>query len=153
MRNKGSSILATPSRSVIRWIRKRQCPPSSPIMNKYVLRHEHTPVFIFTLCNTGIPLSLNFLGEQLSLIGIWDKSPVISALGATGIVFSACYSIYLYNRISYGLYSPHLKPYMDITRHEFNLLIALLIPTVLLGILPNVVLQSIHLPVSSLLYY
>ena len=109
--------------------------------------------FIFTLCNTGIPLSLNFLGEQLSLIGIWDKSPVISALGATGIVFSACYSIYLYNRISYGLYSPHLKPYMDITRHEFNLLIALLIPTVLLGILPNVVLQSIHLPVSSLLYY
>jgi NADH-ubiquinone oxidoreductase chain 4 len=26
--------------------------------------------FIFTLCNTGIPLSLNFLGEQLSLIGI-----------------------------------------------------------------------------------
>ena len=109
--------------------------------------------FIFTLCNTGIPLSLNFLGEQLSLIGIWDKSPVISALGATGIVFSACYSIYLYNRISYGLYSPHLKPYMDITRHEFNLLIALHIPTILLGILPNVILQSIHLPVSSLLYY
>jgi NADH-ubiquinone oxidoreductase chain 4 len=26
--------------------------------------------FIFILCNTGIPLSLNFLGEQLSLIGI-----------------------------------------------------------------------------------
>ncbi|KII82812.1 hypothetical protein PLICRDRAFT_690170 [Plicaturopsis crispa FD-325 SS-3] len=26
--------------------------------------------FIFTLCNTGIPLSINFLGEQLSLIGI-----------------------------------------------------------------------------------
>ncbi|KAH9158321.1 membrane subunit of NADH:quinone oxidoreductase/Mrp antiporter [Lactarius sanguifluus] len=26
--------------------------------------------FIFTLSNTGIPLTLNFLGEQLSLIGI-----------------------------------------------------------------------------------
>ena len=59
--------------------------------------------FIFTLANTGIPLSLNFLGEQLSLIGIWNKSPIIAAIGATGIVFSACYSIYLYNRLSYGL--------------------------------------------------
>jgi hypothetical protein len=33
--------------------------------------------------------------------------------GATGIVFSGCYSIYLFNRISYGAYSPHLKPYKD----------------------------------------
>ena len=108
--------------------------------------------FIFTLANTGIPLSLNFLGEQLSLIGIWNKSPIIAAIGATGIVFSACYSIYLYNRLSYGLYSPHLKPVQDITRLEFNLLIALLIPTILLGIFPNVILDSLHLSVSSLLY-
>ena len=108
--------------------------------------------FIFTLCNSGIPLSLNFLGEQLSLIGIWNKSPIIAAIGATGIVFSACYSIYLYNRLSYGLYSPHLKPVQDINRLEFNLLIALLIPTILLGIFPNAILDSLHLSVSTLLY-
>ena len=109
--------------------------------------------FVFTLANTGVPLSLNFLGEQLSLIGIWDKSPIISALGATGIVFSACYSIYLYNRLSYGLYSPHLKPVKDVNRLEFNILIALLIPTFLLGIFPNVILDSLHLSVTSLLYF
>ena len=108
--------------------------------------------FIFTLCNAGVPLSLNFLGEQLSLIGIWNKSPIVAGIGATGIVFSACYSIYLYNRLSYGVYSPHLKPIKDITRFEFNLLIALLIPTILLGILPNYILDSLHLAVSSLLY-
>ena len=108
--------------------------------------------FIFTLANSGIPLSLNFLGEQLSLIGIWNSSPIIAGIGATGIVFSACYSIYLYNRLSYGLYSPHLKPIKDINRLEFNLLIALLIPTILLGIFPNVILDSLHLSVSSLLY-
>ena len=108
--------------------------------------------FIFTLANSGIPLSLNFLGEQLSLIGIWNSSPIIAGIGATGIVFSACYSIYLYNRLSYGLYSPHLKPVQDINRLEFNLLIALLIPTILLGIFPNVILDSLHLSVSTLLY-
>jgi NADH-ubiquinone oxidoreductase chain 4 len=108
--------------------------------------------FIFILSNTGIPLTLNFLGEQLSLIGIWERSPIIAALGATGIVLSAIYSIYLYNRISYGIYSPHLKPIKDISRREFNLLITLLIPTVLLGIFPNVILDGLHFSVSSLLY-
>jgi len=117
----------------------------------------YMPVFttlflIFTLSNTGIPLTLNFLGEQLSLIGIWERSPLIAALGATGIVLSAIYSIYLYNRISYGIYSPHLKPIKDISRREFNLLISLLLPTVLLGILPNVMLDGLHFSISSLLY-
>ena len=65
--------------------------------------------FIFTLANTGIPLTLNFLGEQLSLLGIWQQNPIIAALGATGIVLSAVYSIFLYNRLSYGDYSPYLK--------------------------------------------
>ena len=108
--------------------------------------------FIFTLSNTGIPLTLNFLGEQLSLIGIWERSPIIAALGATGIVLSAIYSIYLYNRISYGIYSPHLKPIKDISRREFNLLISLLLPTVLLGIFPNIILDGLHFSISSLLY-
>nr|YP_009715267.1 NADH dehydrogenase subunit 4 [Russula subnigricans]QGK88073.1 NADH dehydrogenase subunit 4 [Russula subnigricans] len=108
--------------------------------------------FIFTLSNTGIPLTLNFLGEQLSLIGIWERSPIIAAFGATGIVLSAIYSIYLYNRISYGIYSLHLKPIKDISRREFNLLISLLIPTVLLGIFPNVILDGLHFSISSLLY-
>lgn len=108
--------------------------------------------FIFTLCNTGIPLSLNFLGEQMSLIGIWERSPLVAVLGATGIVLSACYSIYLYNRISYGSYSPHLKPLKDISRREFILLISLLIPTIVLGVYPNVILDSLHVSITTLLY-
>ena len=110
--------------------------------------------FIFTLCNTGIPLSLNFLGEQLALIGIWEVNPIISALGATGIVLSACYSIFLYNRISYGTYSPNMNNViiLDVTRREFIILISLLIPTILLGIFPNVILDSIHVSVSTILY-
>ena len=108
--------------------------------------------FIFTLSNTGIPLTLNFLGEQLSLIGIWERSPIIAALGATGIILSAIYSIYLYNRISYGTFSPHLKPIKDISRREFILLITLLIPTVLLGIFPNVILDGLHFSISTLLF-
>jgi proton-translocating NADH-quinone oxidoreductase, chain M len=122
--------------------------------------------FVFTLANTGIPLTLNFLGEQLSLLGIWQQNPIIAALGATGIVLSAVYSIFLYNRLSYGDYSPYLAKkttnlnsdqketiIKDINRREYYLLLALLIPTVILGLVPNVLLNSLHLSVSSLLYF
>jgi len=108
--------------------------------------------FVFTFCNTGIPLSLNFLGEQLSLIGIWQQNPIIASLGASGILFSACYSLFLYNRLSYGSYSPHLPVLKDINRREFYLLISLLIPTIIFGILPNVLLNPLHTSISALLY-
>jgi len=108
--------------------------------------------FIFTLANTGIPLTLNFLGEQLSLIGIWQQNPIISGIGASGIVLSACYSIFLYNRLSYGNLSPHLPPVLDINRREYYLLITLLIPTVIFGIFPNIILDSLHTSISALLF-
>ena len=108
--------------------------------------------FVFTLCNTGIPLSLNFLGEQLSLIGIWQQNPIIASLGASGILLSACYSLFLYNRLSYGSYSPHLPVIKDINRREFYLLFSLLLPTIIFGILPNVLLNPLHTTISALLY-
>ena len=88
----------------------------------------------------------------MSLIGIWDRSPLVAIIGATGIVFSAAYSIFLYNRLSYGSYSPYLKPLKDINRREFMLLISLLIPTIVLGIFPNVILNTLHASVTTLLY-
>jgi len=108
--------------------------------------------FIFTLGNTGVPLTLNFIAEQLCLIGIWQMNPLTAALGATGIVLSAVYSIWMMNRISYGVHSPHLKVAKDINRREFMLLFTLLVPTVLLGIFPNVILDTLHIGVTTLLY-
>jgi NADH-ubiquinone oxidoreductase chain 4 len=108
--------------------------------------------FIFTLCNTGIPLSLNWIGEQLSLIGIWQQNPIIAALGASGILLSACYSLFLFNRLSFGSYSPNLPILKDINRREFFILISLLLPTIIFGILPNIFLNTLHNSISTLLY-
>jgi NADH-ubiquinone oxidoreductase chain 4 len=108
--------------------------------------------FIFILANTGVPLTLNYLGEFMSLVGLFQINPITAILGATTILLSVCYSIFLFNRISYGSYSPHLPILKDINRREFMLLISLLIPTVLLGIFPNVILDMLHTSVTSLLY-
>jgi NADH-ubiquinone oxidoreductase chain 4 len=58
----------------------------------------------------------------------------------------------LYNRISYGNLSPYLPPLKDLNRREYYMLISLLIPTLVFGILPNVLLTPLHVSVTSLLY-
>jgi NADH-ubiquinone oxidoreductase chain 4 len=108
--------------------------------------------FIFIIANTGIPLTLNFLGEQLALMGVFIRNPLTAAIGAVGIVLSAVYSLYMYNRMSYGSYSIFVKPFKDINRREFNLLLILLIPTIMLGIFPNIIMDTIHSDISHLVY-
>lgn len=107
---------------------------------------------IFALANASIPLTTGWIGEQMALIGLFDRSPLISALGASSIFLTACYSIFLYNRLMFGKYSEHLKPLLDLDRREFITLITLLVPTVLFGIWPNFILDSLHSSVSDLIY-
>jgi NADH-ubiquinone oxidoreductase chain 4 len=108
--------------------------------------------FLAILANIGVPLSLNWAGESLSLIGIFQRSPVIGVLGALGIVLSACYSIFLFNRICFGTYSQYLGPTSDISRQYFIVLLPLLLMTFIFGIVPNVILNDLHVSVTQLLY-
>ena len=88
----------------------------------------------------------------MTLIGIFEKSPWIGALSASSIFLTACYSIFLYNRLMFGEYSKYLQPLLDIDRREFITLFSLLVPTVLFGIWPNLILESLHPSVSDLIY-
>ena len=108
--------------------------------------------FLATIANMGIPLSLNWAAEYMSLAGAFQKSPIIGVLGATGIVFSACYSIFLFNRIAFGSYSQYLAKAKDVSRREFVLLFTLLLPAFVLGIFPNIILNDLHVAVTNLLY-
>lgn len=52
----------------------------------------------------GIPFTLKFIGELLSIYRVFEIMPVLGALAASSIVFSSegAYSIYLFNRIVFG---------------------------------------------------
>jgi len=50
-------------------------------------------LFFLTLANMGFPGTSNFIGELLILVGVFEKNIPIAILAATGIVFSAIYSI------------------------------------------------------------
>lgn len=108
--------------------------------------------FIFTIFNAAVPLSANWIGEFISLTGIFQTNPIVGIIASSSIVLSAGYSIWLFNRISFGSYSKYLNYTTDINRREFSVIIPLLIISIILGIYPNVVLNDIHISVSNLIY-
>ena len=119
--------------------------------------------FIFIIFNASAPLSLNFVGEFLALAGIFANSPVVGILAASGIVFSAIYSIFLFNRVSFLSFSPYIQSevvykaknlltLVDLNRFEIYLILPLLFATVILGLFPNLILDYLHYDVTNLLY-
>jgi NADH-ubiquinone oxidoreductase chain 4 len=58
--------------------------------------------FILSLANCGVPLTLNFLGEFMSLYGVSERLPLAGALGSLSIIFSAAYTIFMFNRIAFA---------------------------------------------------
>jgi NADH-ubiquinone oxidoreductase chain 4 len=99
----------------------------------------------------GTPFSANFVGEFLSLSAGFQILPIVSILAATSIILSAAYSIYFYNRITGGIKSDYLVVTKDINRREFFILLPLIILTILIGILPNFILDDLILSLSNII--
>lgn len=108
--------------------------------------------FLFILGNMSTPLTVNWAGELMALMGSIQRSPLIGLAMSSGIVFSAAYSIWLYARLCNGSWSPFLGYAIDVTRREFMVLLPLLITMFLFGLFPNIILTDLHYSVSTLLY-
>lgn len=110
--------------------------------------------FILCLGNAGTPLSLNFVGEFMSLYGVFVKSPLLCVFASTSIVFSAAYTIYMFNRIAFAgsLSKLFIFNIPDLNKREFSILFTLVLFTVVLGIYPAPILDGLHYYVSYLIY-
>jgi len=110
---------------------------------------------IFTLANIAVPLSCNFVGEFLSLLAVFQVNAFIGILSCAGIILSAAYALFLYNRVCFGemsIYIKHSVYSRDITRREFYVLLPLIVFTILLGVYPQLVLDPIHASVIRIFY-
>jgi len=110
--------------------------------------------FILCLGNMGVPLSLNFIGEFLSLYGTFERLPLLGALACSSVVLSASYTIYMYNRVAFGgIFSSYFFMNIpDVNKREFVILLTMVIPTVLYGVYPSPILDGLHYSVSYLIY-
>ncbi len=61
-----------------------------------------TLFLIITLASIGLPLLNGFVGEFLVLSGAFQSRALYGVLGATGVIWSACYMLWLYQRVFWG---------------------------------------------------
>lgn len=57
---------------------------------------------VIVLASVGLPLLNGFIGEFLVLSGAFQDKPIYGILGATGIIWSAIYLLWMYQRVFYG---------------------------------------------------
>ena len=100
-------------------------------------------LLILVLANASIPLSCNFIGEFLSLLATFEYSFMAGVFASGGIVLSAGYSIYMYNRICFGASSRYINYSRDLNRREFYSLLPLVVLIILMGVFPFSVMDEV----------
>ncbi len=108
--------------------------------------------FIFSLANMSFPGTSNFIGELLILTGVLQSNFVVMVFASSGIILSAAYSIWLFNRVAFGtLKLKYLKNFKDITLLDFMVLWPLVVFMIILGLNSNIILDFIALPVAQII--
>jgi proton-translocating NADH-quinone oxidoreductase chain M len=99
---------------------------------------------LFTLANMSFPGTSNFIGEFVILLGIFSRNSFIAFCAGTGIVLSALYSIWLFNRICFGtLKTKYIHDYQDLALHEYQILLILFCIQLFLGLYSRTVFDLI----------
>ncbi len=107
---------------------------------------------IMLMASVGLPLTIGFVGEFLSLIGFYRVSPIMTALAGTGIIIGAVYMLTLYKKSFFGpVTNPKNLTLKDLTGQELTALAPLVFLVALLGIYPKPVLDPIDLSVKQMI--
>ena len=98
---------------------------------------------MFTFANIGLPGTTGFIGELLTLIGTFQVNNWVAFLATTGTILSACYALYLYRRIIFGVIDkPNLMGIADLTNREVVTLLPLGLLTIFYGVHPQPIIDA-----------
>ncbi len=107
------------------------------------------PVFsvllvLFCFANIGLPGTCNFVGEIVIFFGIVDRNIIILIVAITGVIWSVLYTIFFLNRLIFGnINLNYIFIFKDINLREFATLVPLAFLTLLLGIFPDLIFDTI----------
>jgi len=108
-----------------------------------------TFLLVFCLGNIGLPGTCNFIGELTVFIGLVEKNFFVLIISVSGVILSVLYTMYFCNRIIFGnLNTSYNFLYKDTLRREFFILIICGFLTIILGLIPNIIFDTILTSVS-----
>ena len=106
---------------------------------------------LFTMANVGLPGTSGFIGEFLTLVGVFQVNTWIAMIATTGVILSAAYALWLYRRVVLGdLIKESLKTITDMTGRERAIFAPLVVATILFGVYPAPILDTIGPSVEAL---
>jgi NADH-quinone oxidoreductase subunit M len=92
----------------------------------------------FTMASVGLPGTSGFVGEFLSMMGIYAASTWAAFVATTGIILGAAYMLYLYRRVAQGpLDKPDVAAMPDLSARELTLMVPIALVVLWMGIYPE----------------
>jgi NADH-quinone oxidoreductase subunit M len=107
---------------------------------------------VFTMASVGLPGTSGFVGEFLSLVGLYAVSSWAAIVATTGIILGAAYMLYLYWRICYGkLVHADAAAMKDLSGREMWLLAPIAAAVMWMGVYPESFLRPMRADIGRLL--
>ena len=99
-----------------------------------------------------LPGTSGFVGEFLTLIGAFNANSLVALFATLGVIFSACYALYLYRRVIFGVIEkPGLRDIADLSGREIALLAPLGLLTIYYGVHPGPILDACAASVDQMI--
>ena len=119
---------------------------------KNVTPHLVAAFLIITLASIGLPGLNGFVGEFLILLGAFRWDPRLAAFAATGVILSATYMLWMFQRVNYGPVTNEKNANLaDLRPREWAVIVPIIAVAVLMGVLPNLFLRPIEPSVERML--
>jgi NADH-quinone oxidoreductase subunit M len=109
--------------------------------------------FLFiVLASVGLPLLNGFIGEFLVLSGAFRARPVYGVVAATGVIWSACYLLWMYQRVFFGKVTHAVNETLpDLSGREKAALLPTAAAALVMGVVPSIWLNAIDPAVQNAL--
>jgi len=107
---------------------------------------------LFTMGNVGLPGTSGFVGEILTMTGVYQASTWTAVVATTGVILSAVYALSLYRRVVFGtMTNPKLADIQDLEWREIAIFAPLIVGTLWLGVQPDPVFNITSASVERLI--
>jgi NADH-quinone oxidoreductase subunit M len=107
---------------------------------------------LVTLASIGLPGLNGFVGEFLILLGAFRWDPRLAAFAASGVILSATYMLWMFQRVNYGPVTNEKNASLpDLRPREWFVIVPIIAVAILMGVFPNIFLRPIEPSVERLL--
>jgi NADH-quinone oxidoreductase subunit M len=107
---------------------------------------------LIVLASVGLPLLNGFVGEFLTLSGAFQARAWYGVVGATGVIWSACYLLWMYQRVFFGKVThAENNSLPDLNSREQLALWPTAVAALIMGVAPLIWLNIINPAVDAML--